>query len=75
MGAGEEEEMTFKEFKKWANERACDGQWGMSHVLLTQDIYVTMQGTNIFNRRKIWKQECESRAIAIIEMLKEQKNG
>lgn len=67
--------MTFKEFKKWANERICDGQWSIGHAWLTQDIYKIMHGTNIFNRRKIWKQKCESRAIAIVEDVRRKQEG
>lgn len=29
MPKNKNELMTFKEFSNWANERACDGQWGM----------------------------------------------
>lgn len=73
--------MTFREFDIWANERACDGQWGFQHIIATQAIYVIMNNTNIFNRKSVWKKQCESKAIKIVEsvksiaeQLKEQKN-
>ena len=38
---GEEEgeiKMTFKEFTKWCNERACDGCWGILDAMVCIDI-------------------------------------
>ena len=35
--------MTFKEFSRWANERACDGQWGIQHIIATTEIYDLMR--------------------------------
>lgn len=62
--------MTFREFSRWANERACDGQWGFQHVIATQEIYAVMDNTNIFNRKSVWKKQCENRAIEIVESVK-----
>lgn len=72
--------MTFKEFSKWANDRACDGQWGLQHAMATSEIYKAMNTVKFFKER-FWKKNCESRAIQIVEsvkkiseQLKEQKN-
>lgn len=72
--------MTFKEFSKWANARACDGRWGIQHIVATTEIYADMNKVKFFKKR-FWKENCEERAIKIVEsvnriakQLKEQKN-
>lgn len=61
--------MTEKEFSKWANDRACDGQWGMQHVIATTEIYAVMNTVKLFKKR-FWKKNCEARAIQIVESVK-----
>lgn len=61
--------MTYKEFSKWANDRACDGQWGMQHIISTIEIYDVMNTVKFFKER-FWKKNCEARAIEIVEDVK-----
>lgn len=58
--------MTFKEFRKWANERACDGQWGLTQAIETAEIYDNMRKAKLFKKR-YWKNNCEERAIKLVE--------
>lgn len=58
--------MTFKEFSRWVNERACDGQWGIQHIIATTEIYDLMRGVRFF-KKKFWKENCEERANQIVE--------
>lgn len=61
--------MKFKEFKRWANERACDGQWGIQHFIATMEIYAVMNKVRFF-KEKFWKKNCEEKAIKIVESVK-----
>lgn len=61
--------MTFKEFNKWANDRACDGQWGLRHAIATIEILEAMDSVKFFKER-FWHKYCESTAIQIVESVK-----
>ena len=69
--------MTFEQFRKWANQRACDGQWDISHIIRTREIYAKMIKVKFF-KRKYWKKHCEKLAIELVEDVnwwkKERKN-
>ena len=48
--------MTYKEFREWCNDRACDGQWGMNTAMfcikiLTQIEDVRITGFHLFKKR------------------------
>lgn len=47
--------MTYKEFKDWCNDRACDGMWHFHTFLACRDVIDTMESTIFFRRKKIWK--------------------
>ena len=69
--------MTYKEFGRWANERSCNGQWGLQHIIATNEIYAVMDNVKFFKER-FWKKNCEARAIQIVESvnrIKEQFKG
>lgn len=49
--------MTFKEFKTWCNQRACDGCWGMLDAMVCIDIIQTVQKKLFWKREKFWQEE------------------
>lgn len=53
--------MTYEEFSKWCNERACDGQWGMLMAIscagMIKEVEVSVKG-KLFKRKereKAWE--------------------
>lgn len=48
--------MTFKEFKNWCNERACDGCWGMLTSLTCIDIMNRINKLRWWKRKKAWEE-------------------
>lgn len=49
--------MTFKEFRAWCNERACDGCWGFTETIICIDIMKKVQKENFWKREKVWQKE------------------
>ena len=47
--------MTFKEFTKWCNARACDGNWGLHHVLTCTSIYNEIKEIPFWKRERVFK--------------------
>lgn len=45
--------MTYKEFKKWCNKRACDGYWSIA----TADFCIAIM--DMINTEPFWKREKE----------------
>jgi hypothetical protein len=45
--------VTYKQFKSWCNERACDGRWGMNTALACIEVMKQI------NRKPFWKREKE----------------
>ena len=43
--------MTYKEFKTWCNERACDGCWNVDTAMFCMYI------ANQINKQPFWKRE------------------
>lgn len=54
--------MTYKEFVKWCNERACDGRWGLLTAIVCIDIIDSMRSTPFWRRKKKWN-EYEQRVV------------
>lgn len=57
--------MTYKEFKDWCNERACDGCWGLLTAMICVEIVHDMDHTPFWKRRKKWR-ELEKKVITEI---------
>lgn len=55
--------MTFKEFTKWCNERACDGCWGMLTAMACIDLIETVKKVPLWKRERHWKNEYEARVL------------
>lgn len=47
--------MTFKEFNKWCNERACDGRWSMNTAAICLQINRLVYKAPFWKRKKIWE--------------------
>lgn len=48
--------MTFKEFDRWCNERACDGMWGYLDCIYCISILKDVQRRMPWKREKYWKE-------------------
>ena len=57
--------MTYKEFKDWCNDRACDGCWGVLTAMICVEIVHDMDFTPFWKRRKKWR-ELEQKIVAEI---------
>ena len=71
--------MTFKEFRKWCNQRACDGCWGIVTASACISIMKSSQSVPFWRREKVWKREFENSAvneivIPIENKIKEKEN-
>lgn len=47
--------MTFKDFEKWCEERACDGLWGFQEAVLCTDIICILRKKPFWRREKAWR--------------------
>ena len=47
--------MTFKQFKAWCNDRACDGCWGYLEAVQCLEVGREIQRYPIWKREKMWK--------------------
>lgn len=47
--------MTFKEFSKWCNERACDGCWGMYTAMVCINACSEVLTLPFWKREKAWQ--------------------
>lgn len=49
--------MTYAEFRKWCNERACDGQWSMSEAMACISIMKQVESVCVKGIFKRWANE------------------
>lgn len=47
--------MTYKEFRAWCNERACDGYWSMMTSLSCIGVMEEISSVPFWKRKKAWK--------------------
>lgn len=47
--------MTYKEFKEWCNERACDGLWGFNTVITVINVLEEVKLSPFWKREKVWQ--------------------
>ena len=52
--------MTFKEFREWCNDRACDGCWGMNAATICIGVISEINDKPFWKRKKAWKKNRES---------------
>lgn len=51
--------MTYKEFKKWCNQRATDGCWSLKQAIFCADVRKYIDSHYFWQREKVWKEEYE----------------
>ena len=51
--------MKYKEFKKWCNERACDGCWSLKQAQFCIDVMKYIDCHWFWQRERVWKEEYE----------------
>lgn len=66
--------MTYKEFKKWCNERAADGRWPLHYALYCLDVYDSIYNTHFWKREKIWREKYEHTISFIIDDINQYYN-
>lgn len=49
--------MSYKEFKKWCNQRACDGLWGLLEALTCINIMAEIDRLPFWKREKAWREK------------------
>lgn len=47
--------MTFKEFVRWCNQRACDGRWGFNTALYCAYVINYVKSFPFCEREKEWR--------------------
>lgn len=57
--------MTFKQFKKWCNDRACDGCWGFKEATYCIELIRNMMRIPWWRRNKVWR-EIETQVLCAI---------
>lgn len=62
--------MTFKEFCKWANQRACDGKWDFTTCMLSISIIDEINQAPFWKRNRIWKSKYEFIASHFLKEIK-----
>ena len=51
-------DITFEEFAKWCNERACDGQWSMGTAITCIEVYRKVNTVKpLFGKKKKREEE------------------
>ena len=58
--------MTYRQFVKWMNDRAADGQWGMAHSMAAVGLLTAVKEQAFWSRRKFWRNIGEAAAKAIV---------
>ncbi len=48
--------MTYKEFLKWCNDRACDGYWGFTVAIDCASICDAIYAQPFWKRKKFWNE-------------------
>ena len=57
--------MSYREFREWCNQRACDGCWGMHEAMICIDICGEIQKLPFWKRKKKWR-EYERDVVTLI---------
>lgn len=47
--------MTWKQFRGWCNERACDGCWGYKEARICIQVLEHIQSLPFWRRKKTWE--------------------
>ena len=57
------ENMSFKEFRAWCNDRACDGCWKMLTAMACIDLLEKIQRVPFWKREKTWQHEYKDQVL------------
>jgi hypothetical protein len=57
--------MTFKQFREWCSDRACDGCWGFNDALYCIELIQNMMKIPWWKREKTWK-KIETQVICAV---------
>ena len=49
--------MKYKEFVEWCNERACDGCWGISTIIICKNLMRDVREQPFWKREKYWQEK------------------
>lgn len=55
--------MTFREFKAWANDRACDGCWGFREATMVLHVIGDVNQQPFWKREKHWNEHWEKAIV------------
>lgn len=58
--------MKYKEFKRWCNDRACDGCWGKQEALLCIEVMNMMAKVPFWKRNKVWKKIAHIMLVEVV---------
>ena len=57
------ENMSFKEFRAWCNNRACDGCWNMLTAMTCIELLEKIQRVPFWKREKTWQHEYKNQVL------------
>lgn len=57
------EHMSFKEFRNWCLERACDSCWGSLEAMASMHVIDIIHAIPFWKRKKKWKELYEKRVL------------
>ena len=55
--------MSFREFKKWVNQRSYDGLWSMSDAIISLSTIVKIKEYPRFKRERIWRKYYKDKIV------------
>nr|DAQ02035.1 MAG TPA: hypothetical protein [Caudoviricetes sp.] len=55
--------MSFKEFVRWCNERACDGCWGMLTAMACIDLIQQVRKNPFLEKREVLERKLRTAGI------------
>ena len=58
--------MTWKEFQKWCNERACDGLWGNKECRICLLMLRNIRSLPFWKRKKAWEEIRQTMLVKVI---------
>ena len=63
--------MTFKEFKAWCNDRACDGCWSKETAIYCIAVIRNIEIQPFWKRKRAWAEEREFIVENIVKVIEE----
>lgn len=63
--------MTYKEFRAWCNDRACDGCWSITTAIFCRDIIKEIEAVPFWKKEKAWREVSEFIEKEVVEVINE----